>query len=40
MAVSARRKAGEASAIPCIVVALVVSWFTIQIVDLAAQVLK
>lgn len=37
---SARRKSGEASAIPCIVTALAVSWFVVQVANLAFRVLK
>lgn len=37
---SARRRDGQGSAIPCIIVAVIVSWFTIQTVDLAFTVLK
>jgi hypothetical protein len=36
---SVRRTTDDASMVPCIVVAIVVSWFTIQVVDLAIQVL-
>ena len=37
---SARRTTGDAPMAPCIIVAIAVSWFTIQLVDLAIQVLS
>ena len=37
---SVRRSTGDAPMVPCIVVAILVSWFTIQVVDLAIQVLS
>lgn len=37
---SVRRTAGDAPMMSCIVVAIAVSWFTIQVVDLAIQVLS